>query len=415
MAVVTGSDTAGLVVARRPVVDGARRLVAFELVYHPQVPAHDRYASADSVPVAVHELLRSHDTTLDDVVGDKHVLCDVTLDVLAGDAPLMLPPRRTVLQLRRSDLATTAEKVAEACAWRRAEGYRLLLDLPSGTTELPEELHGVVDVVGVDLGSLDLEHLRETVARLRESGAEVLVRGCDTVEGMRAAVRSGALWLQGRSVQAPPVREGATIAPSAVAQVRLGMELLSRDLDVKRIEAILRAEPALVAQVLDLASAGRHRGTRGQVRSVREALVVMGSIRVQRWAAVTILGRHGSPDTDALMTGLVRARTCELLAPEWGAQRDVAFTAGLLSALGLVLGVDEQALLARLDLDDDLVAFAFRRQGPLGEGITRVEAYQRAVEGGSEPTGDEADVVAAAAAAFGWASSLLGVLDSSGR
>ena len=405
MATAEGTTVDGLVVARRPLVDGGRHLVAFELVYHPAVPEVERYSSAESVPVAVHELLLSHGVALDEVVGDRQVVCAVELDVLGGDAPLMLPPRRTVLVVEPDDLDESLEEVVAACGRRRPEGYRIAIALPAAAETLPPELRDVVDLVVVPAARLDHDDPRDSVRHLAGGAAGVLVRGCDTADDLRVALRSGALWFQGSAVQSPPVREGARIAPSALAQVRLGVELISRDLDVKRIEAVLRPEPALVAQLLDLAAAGRYRGMRGQVRSLREALVVMGNRRVQRWAAVTILGRHGNPDADVLVAGLVRARACELLAPAWGVDSDFAFTAGLISTLGDLLGVDGDTILSTLELNADLAGAAFRRQGRVGEGIDVVEDFQRTDRGPEE-------VAAAVAAAFGWATGVLAAMEA---
>src|SRR5690606_38850190 len=107
-------------------------------------------------------------------------------------------------------------------------------------------------------------------------------------------------------------------------------ELLSRDLDLDRIEDVLRGDPALVIQLLNMASAGAGGGLRRQVRSLREALVVMGTARIREWAALVILSRHSQKQSDALVTTLVRARMCELLARSRKVDGPFAFTAGLL-------------------------------------------------------------------------------------
>ncbi len=188
------------------------------------------------------------------------------------------------------------------------------------------------------------------------------------------------------------------------------MELLGSDLEMERVELILRREPGLVVQVLHLASTGRSGGLRREVRSVREALVVMGTRRLQRWAALTVLGRHGRTDTDALVTGLVRGRTCELLALERGVDPAFAFTAGLLSTLDLLLGVDLDQVEDQLEIGPDLVAAAFRRETAVGALVTEVEAWQDAVQRGAAAT--PGDVDPAGAAAFAWATSLVQVLSA---
>lgn len=399
----------GVVVARRPVVDRDRRIVGFELVYHPHALGEGFYPGSDTGVVAVYELLRNHDFSLDEVVGDKLAFCHVDLDVLVGDSPLMLSPRRTVLQVR----GTTADpELLDGCAARRREGYTVALDAVAGA-ELTEQVLRVVDILAVDLTPGSRDQARELVERCRGRQVRLLARGCETEADLAWAVGAGFELFLGRAAQAPAIAAGSSVAPSSLSQLRLALELLSEDLDMDRVEEILRSEPGLVVQVLNLASAGRPRGLRRPVRSVREAMVVMGTRRLQRWAAVTVLGRHGRVDTDALVTGLVRARTCELLAHVRGVDPAFAFTAGLLSTLDLVLGVELDEIEKLLGLDDDLAAAAFRRETRVGELVADVADYQLAVDAGLPLEGDLDGLSPAGASAFRWATALVNAMAGS--
>jgi HD-like signal output (HDOD) protein len=78
---------------------------------------------------------------------------------------------------------------------------------------------------------------------------------------------------------------GQTVAASQAAHVQLALTLLAEDLDFEEIEAILRREPGLVVQLLHLASIGSRRGLRGDVRTVREAMVLLGPARIRQRVA----------------------------------------------------------------------------------------------------------------------------------
>lgn len=398
------SDDA-VVVARRPIVDGERRLVGFELVYHPRAPLEGLLPGSGGGVVAVHELLRSHRVDLDDVVGDKLAFCHADRDLIAGDSPLMLVPRRTAIVVR--DAVPDAE-LRLGCAQRRREGYTIALDGMAGLTwsEDTVQLLEVVDIVMLDLAA-PRDEVAELVRRCSALDVRMLARGCETEDDLAWAAAAGFELFLGRAVQSPAHTGDSAIAPSALSQLQLSVELLSADLELDRIEEILRREPGLVVAVLEEAAAGRARGTRAPVRSVREALVVMGSLRLQRWVAMTVLSRHGQVDTDALAIGLMRARMCELLAPERRIDPAFAFTAGLLSTLDLLLGVDLTDLERQLAVGDALAAAAFRGEATAGELVTDVARYQRAVEAGRSP-GDELEgLTPIAAVAFPWAASLV--------
>ena len=93
----------------------------------------------------------------------------------------------------------------------------------------------------------------------------------------------------------------------------------------------------------------------------------------------------------------VRARMCELWAQPRGIDRGFAFTAGLLSALDRLLGVPITVVARRVDVDQELGAAAFRRNGPVGELVGFVADYQVAVEAGglAAPALGDVDLVAA--------------------
>ena len=210
---------------------------------------------------------------------------------------------------------------------------------------------------------------------------------------------------QGYAMQRPALVTGQTVATSALAYVQLAVTLLAEELDLEEIEEVLRREPALVVQVLQMASIGNRHGLRRQVRSVHEALVLMGTRKIRQWIALTILSGQPSHSPDGLGTALVRARMAEVLARGRGWENpEFAFTSALLSALDLMLGVPLAELADSIDLDESLKTAAFRqagdrrRAGRRGDAATR--SPRRRPRAGQAAAGDLDD---AAAEAFAWA------------
>lgn len=395
-----------VVVARQQVVEAHGTVIGYELLYRAGADALEGAGTRTSGELmTVTVLLGALTFGIHELVGDKLLFCNVERGALTGETPLTLPPGRTVLELRET--TELDDRLLDGIRERRAEGYTIALDRFEG---LPgaEPLLELADVVKIDLMDNDRDTVLALVERCRAHGVRLVAERCETGGDIGWARSAGFELFQGYAVQHPEIVRGTTIAPSALAQVRLAAELLEEDLSFDRIEHILRGEPGLVVQVLNLASVGSLGGLRRRIGSLREALVMMGSIRLRQWAALTILGRHGRLDTDALLTGLVRARMCELLGQQRGFDRAHAFTAGLLSALDVVLGVDLAALEGQLDLDEDLAAAAFRRETALGELVGQVADHQRAVDEGRTPSGDLPGADMVSAMAFCWAMSYVG-------
>src|SRR4051794_7203871 len=304
---------------------------------------------------------------VDQLVASKTMFCNAERGVLLGETPVTLPPHRTVIEVLES--VAVDDETVDGRRALRAAGYSIALD----------------DFVWFD----DVERL--------------IAEKCETEDDVQWAAEAGFELFQGYAIQRPEIVRGTTIAPSALTQVQLAMTLLTEQLDFEEIEEILCREPGLVLQVLQLASIGSHRGMRRQVQTVHEALVLLGTIRIRQWVALTILGGQQGGRTDALATALVRAGMAELAAPLEGLEPGVAFTAGLLSALDLLLGVDLEEIESSLDLDRELVAAAFHREGRYGDLVARVAAYQDAIDAGTDPGERLAALDASAPRAFRWA------------
>ena len=397
------STTVHRLVARQPIMGIDDAIVAFQLVHRATPEAQPATPNAADETMTVADLFGDVSVDVGRLVGDLQVYCEPGPGVLDGSTPVTPPTHRTVLDVP-ADLGSDPELV-ERCRGFIEEGYSIAVDRFSGQPGV-EALLELAEVVKVDLEAHPRPEVLELVARCRPLQVSLLATRCRTEEDLAWAKLAGFTLFQGPAVQRPVEAAGGTLAPSALAQVQLATELLDERLDFGRVEAILAHEPALVAQILHEASLGAGGGLRREVHTVRGALVLMGTVRIRQWAALTVLGRQVSNSrTDALATSLVRARMCELLAPTRGIDRAFAFTAGLLSGLDRLLGVELSEVEERVDVDDKLAGAAFRREGALGELVGLVTDYQELVDNG-EPTGPEfGNFELMAAMAFCWAMS----------
>ncbi|MFN8193611.1 MAG: HDOD domain-containing protein [Nocardioidaceae bacterium] len=390
------------VVARQPIISRNGRIIGFQLIQRTTAVDDVPHPNADDM-VSVSALLGDMTVSVDALVGNSQLFCRPGPWLLTGTPPMATLAGRTVLEVPARLCGDP--QVIERCRAMLGRGYALALD-EFGWYPGIEALLELADAVEIDLAINSREHVLGLVERLRPYDVPLLAARCLTEDDLAWAGEVGFELFHGPAIQRPVQISGASLAPSALTQVQLATELLDEDLDFNRIEAILNHDPALVVQVLRQASLGAGGGLRREVHSVREALVLMGTTRLRRWAALAVLGRQvDTSRSDALAVALVRARMCELRAQQTGIDRGFAFTAGLLSALDLLLSVDISEIEARVDVDEGLAAAAFRREGPVGELVSYVADYQSAVAAGEATGSGIGDVELVAAMAFAWAMS----------
>ncbi|MXG90756.1 EAL and HDOD domain-containing protein [Nocardioides flavescens] len=412
-----GEQWVEVVVARQPVADATGVVVGYELVHRPggTGAGPDSGAEVAGSAISIAALLGSLGFGVDELVGPLTVFCRVPREVLSGEVPISLPSERTVLDVPAELLLDPV--VRDGCRQLAEQGHDIAVSGLRALAGVPgtEVLLSLADLVRIDLASCSPEDVALEVERHRRADRAVWVDGCDTPQQVAWALEQGVDLVQGRAVHRPTVVTGKTVAPSARAQLQLSTTLLGGEVSVERLETILRGEPALVVQLLSLASQGAAGGLRRTVRSLREALVLLGTDRLRQWAGVMLLHRHSDQPSDALATGLARARMCELLAPRHGIDPEFAFTAGLLSAVDRVLGVPSAEVRRQLELDPELAAAAFDRTTPLGVLVGHVADYRDAVEVGVRPGPELGDVDLLAAMAFCWAMSYVNAVHQAAR
>ena len=107
---------------------------------------------------------------------------------------------------------------------------------------------------------------------------------------------------------------------------------------------------------------------RRKVESIHDALVLLGEQTVKRWTTLIVLaGIQGKPH-ELIVTALVRARMCELLAGHFDArERDAFFTTGLFSVVDALMDAPMEEVVEWLPFSDDISSALVRRLGLKGE------------------------------------------------
>jgi len=169
---------------------------------------------------------------------------------------------------------------------------------------------------------------------------------------------------------------GASVAVSVLTKLRLALALQRPGAELEDLERIIAKDAALAYRLLRYLNSAYFSLPR-TLRSVREALVVLGVEAVQRWATVVVFAGIEAKTDELLALALIRARMCELLAQAAGAPTHGAFLVGLLSVLDGLTDLPLGQAVAELPLSDELVAALLAHEGPQGDILSRVLAYER--------------------------------------
>jgi len=363
-----------VVVGRQPIFDRNRSILGYELLFRTLADRGPGTVALSGDEMTADVVFNSVSIGVERLVGNKKMFCNASQGVLTGSVPIPLPPEQTVIEIAES-VVPPADVVA-GCRRLHEQGFSLALDGVTWWSDV-EYFDGPVSFVKVNIQAAELPDLRSLVEECHRRDIGVIGQGVDTVDEFEWCSDLGFDYLQGYLLAQPSPVPGRTLDPGRLAQVRLSVHLLDSECPMAEIEDIVRRDPAMTLQLLQLAGAGAAGGMRRTVRTLREALVLVGWRRLQGWVSVLLIGGKGQASDEELTSALTRARMCELLARSCldPAMADSAFIVGMVSSFGLLLDMTLEDVLRDLPLDADIRDAVLRGSGPLGRLIADVTDF----------------------------------------
>jgi EAL and modified HD-GYP domain-containing signal transduction protein len=357
-----------VVVARHPILDRNEEIAGYELLFSASTgkptAAHAHDATARVVVQSV------ADVGLEQVSGGRPAHVTLTREVLVAVRPLPLPPGRVVIGLDGNHGADIA--LLDVLAELRETGVTVALDgFRTGTAWQALSEHA--NAVKLDIRDHAGSSLLSTLEWLRPRDLTLIARGVDTREDYDVCRALGFDQFQGLFFARPALIEGrsspthrlGTLSTLVAPGARVGFEQLER----------MISQDAGLAHKLVRLSNSAFIGVRQEVSSVRQALMLLGTVAVRRWAMLLVLAGLNDRPHHLLGLGLLRARLCELLA-SGNVEPERAFTIGLFSVVDALLATPMGELLEDLPFDGRTRDALLYHDGPEGRLLEAVLAYE---------------------------------------
>jgi EAL and modified HD-GYP domain-containing signal transduction protein len=290
-------------------------------------------------------------------------------DLLSG-AALILPRNRTVINIL-PDVPANAETIT-ACQSAKSAGYRIALQGWAGQPDR-KPLASLADYLRIDISRF------ESVSHPQPNSRVALISdGVDTWEAHRAARAMGVAIFQGSFFLQPQLFRRRAISGTRLNALRLLQAIVADPLDLARIEAVVRDEPALTYKLLRyLNSPALERKV--EVRSIRMAISLLGEQEFRRWASlVAVVTPASDKSSELLRIGLTRAYFCEQLA----LRRDAAhsydyFFTGLFSVMDAVLDQPLPEIISELALSAQVRNALLGNPGDLYDALQAAKNYEQ--------------------------------------
>jgi EAL and modified HD-GYP domain-containing signal transduction protein len=371
---IVAPEAISVCVARQPIFDREYRVQAWELLFRASHQSEHAVIVDDAVATCQVMTNAAFEIGLDRLVGDLPAHFNFPRPFLTGELPIPLPPQRVVIEVLES-VAGDAQ-VLDGLRKLRSAGYRIALDDYTSRDGDPRLLE-VADVVKVDLSLEPVADLGAFADSLKRRRLRLVAEKVETLEQFEFCRNAGFELFQGYFLQRPETFVSARPPASRLAILQLLVKLQNPDYSPEQVERLVAADVAMSYRILRCINSS-YFGLQRQVGSVRQAVILLGQAQLCQLCAVFMLA--GFDDRPQLLasTALVRARMCEVIGQSEGARDSGSlFLTGLLSVLDAMLAVPMPQAVQQLPLDSAIAAALTRHQGPLGEALVAVIAWER--------------------------------------
>ena len=333
-------------VARQPIFDPELDVTAYELLFRGS-NSLDRALISDNDEATSTVVINAFtELGLDTVVGAHRAWLNVSRDFVMQSMALALPADRVVLELLE-DQTVDAELLAALDVLRR-NGYQIALD-DFIWSEEREPLLSHVDIVKVEVLNRPHEDVAADVERLRPYGLRLLAEKLETREDYERCAALGFELFQGYFFCKPETLSARGVAPNRLAMLQLVAALQDPNIQFGDLEGLISRDVALSYRLLRYINSAFF-GLRREVDSIGRALALLGLENVKRWSTLTIFAGIDEKPREVIVTGLTRARFCELAGPRHfdEAQPDRLFTLGLFSVIDALMDAPMAEVLAKV-------------------------------------------------------------------
>jgi c-di-GMP-related signal transduction protein len=361
--------------ARQPILNRARELFAYELLFRSSLQNSCVGLNLDLASTSV--LDTSFLIGFEKITAGHPMFINCPRDFLLRDYISLFPPKSVVVEILET--VTPDKDVIDACKRLKQSGYTIALD---DFVDSPDwaPIVAMADIIKVDFRLTDRTEQTEIVSRYAGKNIRMLAEKVETQEEYAAAMQIGYSLFQGYFFCRPEMMQHRNLPSSKLAYLELLRASTAAEFDIEDLASKIKHEPSLTFRLLRYLNSAAFR-LRSEIHSVAHALSLLGERELRKWIAVVSVGVLADGKPDELMTvPLVRGKFCELLAPLAGmaGHANDLFLMGLLSVMDAILDQPLDTILAELPVRAEIKEALQAHTGLYWQLLEMATAHERA-------------------------------------
>ena len=360
-------------VARQPIYDVNNQLIGYELLY--RAGDTDVAEFSDGKLASSEVILNSFvNMGLDSLVGSAEAFINITEEFILNESLTPMFENQTVLEVLEH-IKPTKEIVAGVKRLKE-QGYKIALDDFKYSSEY-KELILLADYIKLDVISLTTEEIIQQIKELESYDIKLVAEKVETPEMYAFCKELNFDYFQGFHFCKPQLVKKKHIPANKLVVLDIFKKLENPDFDFDDLEKAIAQDAVLTYKLLRYVNSAAF-SQRKEIESIREAIALVGGDTIKKWVILILMTQltEGKPQA-LLVTALVRARMCELVAEAEGKNNQQMFMIGLLSLLDALMDMEMIDLLDELTLSAPIKYALLDYEGANGETLKNVISYEQ--------------------------------------
>jgi EAL and modified HD-GYP domain-containing signal transduction protein len=332
--------------ARQPILTKDEKVMGYEVLFRETFDNPPSTSNPDPATWSIVDTVKK--VGLEVVCDSLLAFIDCTDQMLLQDALVALPPDKVVAEIQPG--TTVSAPLIEACQRLRKRGYKIAIDdFRKGDDR--EQLVPFADFLKVDWGHRAAGDYSQIVAVRAGKPYKLLAQNVDSRTEYKNAEKAGFTLFQGYFFRHPENMRVRQIPAGQTSKLRLLQAVSQSEIDFPLVEELIRHDASLCYRLMRYLNSPLL-GLAIPVQSVGQAISLLGEHSLTRWIRTATALSLGQPKcSDLVLASLVRARFCELIAPNVDHGSADLFLLGMFSLMDVILETPLGILMEGLAFD----------------------------------------------------------------
>jgi EAL and modified HD-GYP domain-containing signal transduction protein len=359
--------------SRQPIYRQEMSVYGYELLYRNGNCDSANFIDGDQATAQV--IHNAIEFGLDKVIGREELaFVNLTRKFILEDYCYSLPKDRVVLEVLE-DISAEDEIITKLQALSDA-GYLIALD-DFVYDESLRPLVELADIIKVDVMACGIDRIEEEIRPYKDFKLLLLAEKVETQDEFEVCKELGFTYFQGYFLSKPKLMEGRQIPTNRIAATQLVAKLQNPNIKPAELEATIRQDVTLSYKLLRFVNS-MYCSLPRKVDSIGHAAMMIGTERIRNWASLLMLASMDDKPRELMLTAIIRAKMCEVLADKVGLRLpERLFTVGLLSVLDAMLDSTMEDVLERLPLSEEVAKALLTKEDTLGKVLDFAISYEQ--------------------------------------